>query len=80
MFSKRDPGFRESGATGGSRDKLDAKFRLKPEKSPTDNGFGHAEPARGSRNAPGIRHFHECLQVFDVHVRRSWFRDTAGQK
>lgn len=66
MVSKRNSGFRESGATGGSCEKLDAKLRFKPEKPPTDNRLGYAEPARGGRNAPGISNFHECLQLFDI--------------
>jgi len=31
MISKCDPGFGESGATGGSCKKLNAQFRLEPE-------------------------------------------------
>jgi hypothetical protein len=37
MVSKRDPGFCESGAAGGSCKELDAKFRFKPEEPPTDD-------------------------------------------
>ncbi|GGC87999.1 hypothetical protein GCM10010994_52450 [Chelatococcus reniformis] len=37
VISKRDPGFREGGAAGGSCEELDAKLRFKPEEPPADD-------------------------------------------
>lgn len=37
MISKRAPGFRESGAAGGSCKQLDVKFRFEPAEPPTDD-------------------------------------------
>lgn len=47
VVSKRNAGFRESGAASGSYDQLDAKFRFQPEEPPADDGLGDAEPPRG---------------------------------
>ena len=66
MVSKRGPRFCESGAAGRSRKKLDAEFRFKPEEPSTDDRLGDTEPARRGRNAPGIGHCHERLEVLDV--------------
>ena len=68
MFPKRGSGFGERGATRGSCKKLDPQFLFKPAESPTDDGLGDTEPARGGRNPTGIGHFYECPQVLDFQL------------
>ena len=67
MVPKCAAGFRQGCAAGGARQKLDAEFSLKPEQPSADDRLRDAEPARSRRNASGVRDFHECLQVVDVH-------------
>ncbi|GGB50826.1 hypothetical protein GCM10011505_34860 [Tistrella bauzanensis] len=66
MVAEGDTGFRERRTPGGSREKLDAKFRFKPEKPATDDRFGDAEPERRGGDAPGIGDFNECAQRVDI--------------
>lgn len=59
--------FRQAGASGGARKKLDTELRLDPCEPAADHRFGNPQSSRRGRDASGIGNFDKCPQIFDIH-------------
>ena len=66
MLAEGSPSFGERGASGGARQKLDAKLALKPDKPSTDDRLRQAKTPGGDRDATAVSDLHEGLHVFEA--------------